>query len=174
MIMGRGRSTPRPPDGSGLEHGPVDFFGNPDALDPAYQFQLAHEGRFSAIALHIGLAEKYTPPVHRRRSADPEIEWKDCGSPDHAAFSALTGSVEDAVRLGADAVGYTVYVGSPAQDRDFDQFRRVRLDAERVGDTRDRLGVSSRRVGARRREERRASTRSITPRGSRSSSGPTS
>jgi len=37
------------------------------------------------------------------------------------------------VRLGADAVGYTVYVGSPAQDRDFLQFLEVRRTAERLG-----------------------------------------
>src|SRR5579864_3594493 len=47
------------PIDQGLEHGPVDFFVNPDALDPDYQFRLAGEGRFSAIALHIGLASKY-------------------------------------------------------------------------------------------------------------------
>src|SRR5262245_42413845 len=43
----------------GLEHGPTDFFPNPDALDPHFQFRLAREGRYSAIALGVGLAEKY-------------------------------------------------------------------------------------------------------------------
>lgn len=42
----------------GLEHGPTDFFPNPDALDTV-QFRLAIEGRYSAIALGIGLAERY-------------------------------------------------------------------------------------------------------------------
>ena len=37
------------------------------------------------------------------------------------------------MRLGADAVGYTLYVGTPAQDRDFEQFRQVRQDAHRLG-----------------------------------------
>jgi class I fructose-bisphosphate aldolase len=41
--------------------------------------------------------------------------------------------VEAAVRLGADAVGYTLYVGTPAQERDFAQYLRVREDAERFG-----------------------------------------
>jgi fructose-bisphosphate aldolase, class I len=121
------------PIDQGLEHGPVDFFGNPDALDPDYQFQLAQEGRFSAIALHIGLAEKY---FHQYAGDVPlilKLNGKTAIPPDNAAFSGLTGSVEDAVRLGADAVGYTVYVGSPAQDRDFDQFHRLRMDADRYG-----------------------------------------
>ena len=43
----------------GLEHGPTDFFPNPAALDTDFQFRLATEGEYSAIALGIGLAEKY-------------------------------------------------------------------------------------------------------------------
>jgi class I fructose-bisphosphate aldolase len=121
------------PIDQGLEHGPVDFFINPEAADPSYQFRLAREGRFSAIALHIGLAEKY---FHEYAGDVPlilKLNGKTAIPPDGQAFSPLTGSVEDAVRLGADAVGYTVYVGSPAQDRDFEQFRQVRAEADRFG-----------------------------------------
>lgn len=121
------------PIDQGLEHGPVDFFPNPASQDPDYQFRLAREGRFSAIALHIGLAEKY---FHEYAGEVPlilKLNGKTSIPPDTQAFSPLTGTVEDAVRLGADAVGYTVYVGSPAQDRDFEQFRTVRAEAERFG-----------------------------------------
>ncbi len=41
--------------------------------------------------------------------------------------------MDEAVRLGADAVGYTLYVGSPSQEEDFRQLRQVRQDAERLG-----------------------------------------
>jgi fructose-bisphosphate aldolase, class I len=121
------------PIDQGLEHGPVDFFVNPEALDPQYQYDLAREGKFSAIALHIGLAEKY---YHEYAGDVPlilKLNGKTSVPSDAQAFSPLTGTVEDAVRLGADAVGYTVYVGSPAQDRDFRQFLDVRRDAERLG-----------------------------------------
>jgi class I fructose-bisphosphate aldolase len=121
------------PIDQGLEHGPIDFFANPESLDPDYQYRLARDGRFSAIALHIGLAEKY---FHQYAGEVPlilKLNGKTAIPPDGAAFSSLTGSVEDAVRLGADAVGYTVYVGSPAQDRDFEQFRSVRAEADRFG-----------------------------------------
>ena len=121
------------PIDQGLEHGPVDFFSNPDALDPQYQYDLAREGNFSAIALHIGLAEKY---FHEYAGDVPlilKLNGKTAIPPDAQAFSPLTGTVEDAVRLGADAVGYTLYVGSPAQDRDFLQLVGVRRDAERLG-----------------------------------------
>ncbi len=121
------------PIDQGLEHGPVDFFPNPDALDPQYQYHLAHEGKFSAIALHIGLAEKY---FHEYAGDVPlilKLNGKTTIPGDAQAFSPLTGTVEDAVRLGADAVGYTIYVGSPAQDRDFLQFLEVRTEAQRLG-----------------------------------------
>ena len=121
------------PIDQGLEHGPVDFFENPDSLDPDYQFQLALEGRFSAIALHIGLAEKYFSAYAGDVPLILKLNGKTSIPPDTQAFSSLTGTVEDAVRLGADAVGYTVYVGSPSQDRDFAQFREMRAEAERFG-----------------------------------------
>jgi fructose-bisphosphate aldolase, class I len=121
------------PIDQGLEHGPMDFFANPDSLDPKYQYDLAREGNFSAIALQIGLAEKY----HHEYAGEVPLILKlngKTGIPSDAqAFSALTGTVEDAVRLGADAVGYTVYVGSPSQDRDFEQFHQLRADADRFG-----------------------------------------
>lgn len=121
------------PIDQGLEHGPIDFFANPQSLDPRYQYELAREGKFSAIALHVGLAEKY---FHEFAGDVPlilKLNGKTGIPSDAQAFSALTGTVEDAVRLGADAVGYTVYVGSPSQDRDFAQFTEVRRKAERFG-----------------------------------------
>jgi fructose-bisphosphate aldolase, class I len=121
------------PIDQGLEHGPIDFFENPESLDPRYQYELAREGGFSAIALHIGLAEKY---FHEYAGEVPlilKLNGKTAIPSDAQAFSPLTGSVEDAVRLGADAVGYTVYVGSPAQDRDIGQFAEIRAAADRYG-----------------------------------------
>ena len=49
------------PIDQGLEHGPIDFLDNPEAENPGFQFELAVQGNFSAIACHIGLAEKYYP-----------------------------------------------------------------------------------------------------------------
>jgi fructose-bisphosphate aldolase, class I len=121
------------PYDQGLEHGPRDFAPNPDAGDPRYIIQLALEGGFNGIAIQIGLAEKFywefagQVPLILKLNGKTEI-------PSSAeALSPLNGTVEDAVRLGADAVGYTLYVGSPAQEHDFNQLRSVRIDAERLG-----------------------------------------
>lgn len=121
------------PIDQGLEHGPVDFFPNPDSLDPEFQFRLAVEAGFSGIALHVGLAEKYLRRYAGRVPLVLKINGKTTIPSDAQAFSPQTASVADAVRLGSDAVGYTLYVGSPAQDQDFIQLAEIREEAERYG-----------------------------------------
>ncbi|GFP19186.1 fructose-bisphosphate aldolase, class I [Candidatus Hakubella thermalkaliphila] len=121
------------PIDQGLEHGPVDFFANPDSIDPDYQLRLAVEGGYSGIVFHIGLAQKYMKKYAGKVPLILKLNGKTAIPSDKYAFSPQTASVEDAVRLGADAVGYTLYVGSPAQGEDFIQFMQVREEAERYG-----------------------------------------
>jgi class I fructose-bisphosphate aldolase len=130
--VGNGMALILPID-HGLEHGPRDFFANPESVDPAYQLRLAKEGGFSAIVFHIGLAEKYMKEFTGEIPLILKLNGKTSIPPDAEAFSPQTASVEDAVRLGADAVGYTLYVGSPAQGQDFIQFAKIREDSERFG-----------------------------------------
>ncbi len=117
----------------GLEHGPTDFFPNPPALDTRFQFRLAVEGRYSAIALGVGLAEKYMQEHAGQVPLILKLNGKTNIPDDAEAVSPAFASVEDAVRLGADAVGYTVYVGSPRQDVEIREFGRVRRECERLG-----------------------------------------
>ncbi len=121
------------PIDQGLEHGPVDFFENPDAADPDFQCRLAVEAGYSGIVFHFGVAEKYMKKYAGQIPLVLKINGKTTIPSDTQAFSTLTGTVEDAVRLGADAIGYTLYVGSPAQDQDIEQFTQVRIEAERYG-----------------------------------------
>lgn len=121
------------PIDQGLEHGPRDFFPNPPSKDPEYQLRLAEEGGFSGIALHIGLAEKHMNAWAGKVPLVLKVNGKTEVPPDGDAFSPQTATVEDALRLGADAIGYTLYVGSPSQDRDFVQFMRIREEAHRYG-----------------------------------------
>jgi class I fructose-bisphosphate aldolase len=121
------------PIDQGLEHGPRDFFDNPDSIDPEFQLKLAVKGGFSGIVFHIGLAEKYMKEYAGEIPLVLKLNGKTNIPSDDEAFSSLTGTVEDAVRLGADAVGYTLYVGSPRQDEDIEQFMNIRVDAEKYG-----------------------------------------
>ena len=129
---GNGRALFLPID-QGLEHGPRDFFPNPDSANPEFQLKVALEGGFSGIVFQPGLAMKYMRDYAGLVPLILKINGKTNIPPDEEAFSPLTATVEEAVRLGADAIGYTLYVGSPAQDRDFAQFREVRREAERLG-----------------------------------------
>ncbi len=121
------------PIDQGLEHGPRDFFRSPASADPTYQLRLAQEGGFSGIVLQVGLAEKYLHPFAGEVPLVLKLNGKTEVPIEPAPLSPLLASVEDAVRLGADAVGYTLYVGSPRQVDDFLQFSRVRQEAERFG-----------------------------------------
>jgi class I fructose-bisphosphate aldolase len=121
------------PVDQGLEHGPVDFFANPPALDPNFEVKLALEGNWSGIALQIGLAKRYLRQQAGRLPLVLKINGRTSPPGFDEAFSPLTSSVEDAVRLGALAVGYTCYVGSPAQDRDLRQLNEVRQECDRYG-----------------------------------------
>ncbi len=121
------------PIDQGMEHGPIDFFPNPPSADPDYQCRLAREGGYSGIVFHIGLASKYMKEYAGMVPLILKLNGKTNIPSDAEAFSALESTVEDAVRLGADAVGYTLYVGSPSQDRDFIQLGKVRAECDRYG-----------------------------------------
>jgi class I fructose-bisphosphate aldolase len=121
------------PIDQGIEHGPRDFFPNPDSKDPGYQFRLAAEAGYSAIACSIGLASKYYPDYAGQVPLLLKLNSKTDIPPDDEPLSPCNATVEDAVRLGADAVGYTLYVGSPKQEQDFMQVGQVRRDCDRYG-----------------------------------------
>jgi fructose-bisphosphate aldolase, class I len=121
------------PIDQGIEHGPRDFFANPASKDPGYQFQLAADAGYSALACQIGMAEKYYPDYAGKVPLILKVNGKTDLPSGEKAFSSCNSSVEDGVRLGADAIGYTLYVGSPRQDEDLAQLRGVREECDRFG-----------------------------------------
>lgn len=121
------------PIDQGLEHGPRDFFPNPPSVDFEFQLELALEANYSGVACHVGLAEKHLKKYAGRIPLVLKINGRTSILPDDEAFSPLDASVEDALRLGADAIGYTLYVGSPREAEDIAQFTRIRQEAKRYG-----------------------------------------
>lgn len=117
----------------GLEHGPRDFFANPTAADPAYVIRLAVEGNFNGIAMHIGNIRRFFWEFAGEVPLILKLNGKTNVPSDDEPLSALQATVSEAVAVGADAVGYTLYVGSPRQADDMDQLRGVREEAERLG-----------------------------------------
>ena len=79
------------------------------------------------------MASKYYPDYAGQVPLLLKLNSKTDIPPADEALSACNASVEDAVRLGADAVGYTLYVGSPKQEEDLIQLGHIREDCDRFG-----------------------------------------
>ncbi|HLN22660.1 MAG TPA: fructose-bisphosphate aldolase, partial [Patescibacteria group bacterium] len=107
-LGGSGRVVILPVD-QGFEHGPARSFAvNPAGYDPHYHFQLAIDAGLSAFAAPLGMIEAgadrfagQIPTILKVNSANSLARDK------QGATQALTGGVDDALRLGCSAVGFT-------------------------------------------------------------------
>jgi len=118
----------------GFEHGPRDFVEHPESAKLEYILDIAKRGRFTGIVLHAGLAEKYESEI--RDSKVPLILKLNGTSElctEEEPYSPQLYSVEDALELGATAVGYTVYSGSKYEDEMQKEFSRIIREAHRKG-----------------------------------------
>ena len=118
----------------GFEHGPRDFLENPQSADFEYILDIAKRGRFTGIVLHAGLAEKYESDIQNSRvplilklNGTSELNTEE------DPYSPQLYSVEDALELGATAVGYTVYSGSKYEDEMQREFSGIIREAHRKG-----------------------------------------
>jgi class I fructose-bisphosphate aldolase len=131
-LAGTGKLVILPVD-QGFEHGPVRSFAmNPEAHDPDYHFQLALDAGCNAYAAPLGFLEagagKFAgqiPLILKLNNSDTLSKVEPC--------SALTGSVEDALRLGCSAIGYTIYPGSDFRNTMYQDLRELTLEAKRKG-----------------------------------------
>ena len=111
----------------GIEHGPADFMDNPDSADPGYILKLAREAGFDGVVFQRGVAEKYydgSVPLILKLNGKTSLYN---GEP----ISVANCSVEEAISLGASAVGYTIYPGSGYEWRMFEELRTIKRDALR-------------------------------------------
>jgi len=114
----------------GLEHGPKDF--NIKNVDPKYLMDIALEGRFNAVILQSGLAEKYYHEAYQQVPLVVKLNGK-TSIPHIVPISRQICSVDRAIKLGADAVGYTIYDGSPKEPEIFSEFGKVVEQAHDYG-----------------------------------------
>ena len=116
----------------GLEHGPESDF-NDKNVDPLYILDIAKKGKYQGIIFGKGIAEKYNQEI--RKSKVPlivKLNGKTSlykGEP----YSAPLGTVEEAIKLGASAIGYTLYIGSAHEARIFRDFERIEKQAHTKG-----------------------------------------
>jgi class I fructose-bisphosphate aldolase len=114
----------------GMEHGPTDF--NARNVDPEYIFNIAYEGRYSAIAMGVGLAEKYYEGAYTDVPLIAKLNMKS-GLAKINPISRQIWSVEHAIKIGASAVGFTIYDGSPNEPTMFHEFGKVVEQAHDYG-----------------------------------------
>lgn len=107
--------------------------GSPDVAEPHYAFQLAAEAGFSAIACSIGIADTYLPDYAEMLPLILDVN-PPIGRSDPAAVSGpVTASVEDALRLNAQALGYSLPAGMAMRDQDYPRVGELRREAHRFG-----------------------------------------
>jgi len=118
----------------GFEHGPRDFLKHPESRNLGYILDIAKRGGFTGIVLHAGLAEKFEPQI---RDSNVPLILKLNGTSElyteEDPYSPQLYSVEDAVGLGATAVGYTVYSGSKYEDEMQKEFSKIIREAHSKG-----------------------------------------
>lgn len=115
----------------GLEHGPGDF--NDDNVDPNYILDIAKNGKFNAVVFQKGIAEKYAREI--KKSGVPLI-LKLNGKTNLVGGepkSIQLCTVKEAVKLGAAAVGYTIYIGSQFEGEMMREFEQIEREAHSLG-----------------------------------------
>src|SRR5499426_4166857 len=123
-LAGTGKLVILPVD-QGFEHGPVRSFApNPDGYDPDYHYQLAIDSGCNAYAAPLGFLEAgaakfagQVPLILKLNNSDTLSKQEPC--------SAVTGSVQDALRLGCVAIGFTIYPGSSARNTMYEELREL-------------------------------------------------
>ncbi len=116
-----------------IEHDCRHLEAKSDAGNPHYIMQLADEGGYNAVAVHYGVAMRAWTRLDGKVPLVVKLNGKTSIPSDAQALSTHTSWVEDAVRIGAVGVGYTLYYGSPRQDVDIEQLAAVRRECERYG-----------------------------------------
>lgn len=132
-LGGTGKLVILPVD-QGFEHGPARTFGpNIAGYDPRYHASLAVESGCNAYAAPLGFIEAIAHEFAGTLPLILKVNNSDSlGGPDEPC-SALTSSVEDALRLGCSAIGYTIYPGSGLRNEMYDELRSLIGEARAVG-----------------------------------------
>jgi class I fructose-bisphosphate aldolase len=130
-LGGTGKLIILPVD-QGFEHGPARSFAiNPDAYDPHYHYQLAIDAGLSAYAAPLGPieagADTFAGQIPTILKVNSSNSWAT------AIDQAVTGTVDDALRLGCAAIGFTIYPGSDNVFEMMEEIREMSAEAKAVG-----------------------------------------
>ncbi|MEO1329838.1 MAG: class I fructose-bisphosphate aldolase [Pseudomonadota bacterium] len=133
-LGGTGKMIILPVD-QGFEHGPARSFApNPAAYDPHYHYQLALDAGLNAYAAPLGPLEAgadtfagQLPTILKVNSANSLLPSE------MAKDQAITASVDDALRLGCAAIGFTIYPGSSMSIDLMEEIKEMSAEAKSLG-----------------------------------------
>ncbi|WBU52249.1 class I fructose-bisphosphate aldolase [Paracoccus sp. SCSIO 75233] len=133
-LGGTGKMIILPVD-QGFEHGPARSFApNPAGYDPHYHYKLAIDAGLNAYAAPLGMLEAgadtfagQIPTILKCNSANSLM------SDTAGKNQAVTANVQDALRLGCSAIGFTIYPGSDMALDMFEEIAEMRAEAAAVG-----------------------------------------
>ena len=132
-LAGTGKMVILPVD-QGFEHGPARSFAiNPDAFDPAYHFELAIESGCSAYAAPLGAMELCARDYAGEIPLVLKINNSESLYSNKAPISALTSNIDDALRLGCSAIGFTIYPGSAERKNMYEEIAMASAEAKKAG-----------------------------------------
>ncbi len=130
-LAGTGKMVILPVD-QGWEHGPARSFApNPPAYDPHYFFKLAIDAGLNAYAAPLGQLEVGADTF--AGSVPMILKLNNANSHATSKNQAITASVDDALRLGCAAIGFTMYPGSDDQYEMIEEIREIALEAKSCG-----------------------------------------
>ena len=133
-LGGTGKMIILPVD-QGFEHGAArSFAANPAAYDPHYHYQLAIDAGLNAFAAPLGMIEAgadtfagQIPTILKVNSSNALL------SGTAGKDQAITACVDDALRLGCGAIGFSIYPGSDCSLDMFEEISAMRAEAAAKG-----------------------------------------
>lgn len=116
----------------GFEHGPSDF--NEKNVDPNFILDIARKSdAYTGIVFHEGIAQQYYDPAKETIPLLVKLNGKTAFHANEEPYSPQLCSVKEAVRLGAKAIGYTIYIGSDHESTMMKEFSAIEDEAHQQG-----------------------------------------
>ncbi len=132
-LAGTGKMVILPVD-QGFEHGPARSFAkNPNGYDPTYHAALAVESGCSAYAAPLGFIEAVARDFAGDIPLILKVNNSDSLYSPEGPCSAVTSSVDDALRLGCVGIGFTIYPGSSMRKQMYEEIQQAAQMAKEAG-----------------------------------------
>lgn len=132
-LGGTGKVVILPVD-QGWEHGPARSFAkNPAGYDPHYHFRLALEAGCNAYAAPLGFLEAGAREFAGDIPLILKVNNNECMKKTKNPMPSVNASINDALRLGCAAIGFTVYPGSEPKKQMYEEIRVLTEEAKACG-----------------------------------------